>query len=144
MTVSHTIYTITTALAVVVLAFFLYFLSYAEIEHGVEFYRFAWYALLVSVVCMEIRVRLGYRIPRGRLFYTHLAFAIPFFLALTALAFVTQPLWLIAVCDLLLAGLAFLGFLLFFRGVRRHILKRGKVATTIPTNSASVAGDPVQ
>jgi hypothetical protein len=37
------------------------------------YYPYALYALLAAVVCMEIRVRLGFRNPRKVLFWAHIA-----------------------------------------------------------------------
>jgi hypothetical protein len=64
---------------------------------------------------METRVRIGYKTKRGKLFYFHLAFAIPFFVALAVLAFVAQPFWLVILADILLAMLGVAGIVLFYR-----------------------------
>lgn len=66
---------------------------------------------------MEGRVQLGGRLPRSWLLWVHLAAAIPFFIALTLLAFVSQaaPLQILAATFGLTA--LFTGIPLWYRGL---------------------------
>jgi hypothetical protein len=123
MTASRAAHIMTAALAPLVLIAMLYCLHGAEMRDSAAWYRLSWYLLIGAVLLMEARVRFGYGTPRGALFYAHLAFAVPFFMALTALAFLARPLWLVAAADALLLGLAALGGVLLTRSVRAAMAK---------------------
>jgi hypothetical protein len=107
-----------TICALAAIALLLYFIANAVTHTGgvqVASYRFAFYCLVFIVACMETRIRLGLRIPRGPLFSAHLIFAIPFFLALGALAFWTRVSWLEAAFLALGIGTCCTGSVLLYR-----------------------------
>jgi hypothetical protein len=82
----------------------------------------AWACALGIVLCMESRVQLGGRVPHTTIFWMHLVAAVPFFLALTALAFLERTIWLEIIA--ILFGIAALctGAILWYRGVERRVL----------------------
>jgi hypothetical protein len=82
-------------------------------------YRLSLAALVLVVLCMEMRVRLGYRLPRGSMFWSHIAFAVPLFCALAMLGFYTQSTWLAVLAPVLFAGLLVTGGALFYKEVTR-------------------------
>lgn len=83
---------------------------------GTNEFRAAFAMGVVAVVLVEARVRLGHRSPRGALFWWHLGFSVPFFIALIVLAFCVTPLWLALVARALFLGVLATGGALLYRG----------------------------
>lgn len=86
----------------------------AMLEHRAAFFSF-----IISVLCIETRVRMGYRLPRGPLFWTHLCVAIPFCILLSSISFVMLPAWLGYLCFVLFCVTLGTGVVLFGRGFVR-------------------------
>lgn len=61
-------------------------------------YRATFVAFLIIVLCMEARVRMGFRLPRGKLFAIHLIAAVPFILLLGTLSFMALAPWADLLC----------------------------------------------
>lgn len=85
-------------------------------------YEAVWACAFFVVLCMETRVQAGGRLPRTAILWIHLASAVPFFLALSALAFFARFEWLEIAAALL--GLAALctGAVLWYRGLEARML----------------------
>ena len=118
MTLRHTAFLFATSIAPIVLLVVVVSLWEAEIGKHIAFYRTAFFAMILAVLIMEFRVRLGYRTLRGKLFYLHLTAAIPFLISLSLLAFYTHPLWLVTVSDILFGILAIAGLQLFYKSTQ--------------------------
>jgi len=81
-------------------------------------YGYSLLSLLGIVACMETRVRLGYRSPRGALFAMHLACASALVLALVLLMLDAKPLWSAPLALVAFVGMAISGGLLIRRSWR--------------------------
>lgn len=81
-------------------------------------YRVAWAFVVALIICAEVRVQVGERLPRRGLFLIHIFSAIPLFFALTALAFFFQALWLEVVTAAFGIAVLATGTILWHRGVR--------------------------
>lgn len=88
---------------------------------GTLWYRSAFYSFFIVSICIEGRVRLGYRLQRTRLFWIHLSCAVPFFLLLGALAFIPMPLWVGYIELILFTVVLGTGSILFHRGLRKEL-----------------------
>ena len=108
------------ALAAILAAsyFMLRALSADEAARMLE-YRATFLAFLIIVLCMEVRVRMGFRLPRGRLFVIHLIAAIPFLLLLGALSFMSLAPWADLLCFALFLVTLGTGSVLFGRNYLR-------------------------
>ncbi|MDR3571005.1 MAG: hypothetical protein P4L81_02295 [Candidatus Pacebacteria bacterium] len=82
----------------------------------------AWTYAFIIVLAMETRAQTGDRVDRTTIFWTHLSAAIPFFVALSVLAFVTHPQWLMLLTAA--AGIAafYTGGILWYRGLQARML----------------------
>ena len=110
------------ALTAVVSAF--YFFIQATFEVGsaqIPYYRAAFFSFVIIIICIESRVRMGYRLPRGLLFGIHLSCSIPFFLLLGIIAFFPVAIWLIYIADILSIIMITTGIILFTRGLRNEL-----------------------
>lgn len=87
-------------------------------EERTLFAWITWSSFFLVILCMESRVRMGYRMKRGALFAFHLATAIPGFLLLSAALFFSFPVYLLSV--FLLLGALVSGSLLFYRSWKFH------------------------
>lgn len=72
-------------------------------------------ALVGVVLCMELRVRLGYRMPRRSLFYVHLVASALTVGLLSLLAFGFRHAWLLGAAYLCFGALAMTGAILLYR-----------------------------
>jgi len=86
-------------------------------------YLMAVYDFALVILLIKLRVRMGYRIPRGRLFYIHLASAIAFFVSLMTLAFWSQPDWLEYLMWTLYMTALVTGSVLFYRSTMQALLR---------------------
>lgn len=84
------------------------------------FHRAALISFLILTLCIETRVRMGFKLPRGLLFASHMLAAIPFFLLLCALSFLTLPHWLTYLAFVLFCATLGTGAVLFSHGMRVH------------------------
>ena len=81
--------------------------------------RIALACFAISTMCIELRVRMGYRLRRGRLFIAHLSFAIPFFVMMVAYVLYTNlPISGRFVLFFLYTGTLATGGILFKRGYK--------------------------
>jgi hypothetical protein len=80
----------------------------------------AFISLIIVVSCMEIRVRLGYRLKRGRLFLLHMLTAPPGFILLGASVLYSLPSLTFPILLLLLVGALSTGSILFLQGWQLH------------------------
>lgn len=80
------------------------------------FYRLAVYTFIILILLIKLRVRLGWRTHRGRLFHIHLTSSILFFLSIIALGFWATPIWLEYAMWALYATALTTGTVLFYRG----------------------------
>ncbi len=84
-------------------------------------YQACFTSFFIIALCIEMRVRMGFKLPRGRLFWVHLPCAISFFLLLGALSIFTLPRWV----DFLELGLFLVvlstGSVLFYRGLMQTL-----------------------
>lgn len=78
-------------------------------------HKAAFACFLISALCIEGRVRMGYRLSRGTLFWTHLSAAIPFFTLLGVLAFIPLAPWLSVLCFVVFLATLGTGAVLFSR-----------------------------
>jgi hypothetical protein len=83
----------------------------------VHFYRLTFYTFIVLIALIKLRVQLGFRLPRGRLFHIHLSSAITLFTSLAILGFWVQPVWLEYLMWALYATTLVTGTVLFYRGI---------------------------
>ncbi len=84
-------------------------------------YRLAFYSFFIVALCIEGRVRLGYRLVRTQMFWIHLSCAIPFFLLLGTLAYMPMPLWTSYLELILFLIVLSTGSVLFHRGLRKEL-----------------------
>lgn len=85
-------------------------------------FRLAWACALVIILAAETRAQTGERVERTILFWIHLCSAVPFFLALSALAFFVQPLWLVLLTAALGLVAFYTGGILWYRGLQARML----------------------
>src|SRR6185295_5053009 len=79
----HRLYMILSFVALVAILSASYFMVHTlSTDDALLWHRCAFVSFLISALCIEGRVRMGYRLPRGVLFSTHLSAAIPFFVLL--------------------------------------------------------------
>lgn len=78
-------------------------------------------AILGSVVCMETRVRMGYRGPRQVIFAAHLALSVAYLAALISLLIGMHALWLTPLAWFSFLGMAVSGALLLRQSWNRAI-----------------------
>jgi hypothetical protein len=90
----------------------------AVISFALMHYRIMWGLVVALIVCAETRVQLKGRLPRARLMWIHLTAAIPFFIALTTLAFFFENGWLELITALLGIVVLITGTMLWYRGMR--------------------------
>lgn len=84
-----------------------------------EMYVLALILLLILISLMEIRVRLGYTLPRGGLFYLHVISGSALLLLLAGLVYSGREAWLPIL--LVLYTLMFLsGSVLLYRNISAH------------------------
>ncbi|MDB5225257.1 MAG: hypothetical protein JWL87_209 [Candidatus Adlerbacteria bacterium] len=77
--------------------------------------------LLLCIVClMELRVRMGYTLPRGPLFYMHVSSGALLLFALAALVWVVSAPWLIVAVWPLYLFMLLSGAALLVRNLRTH------------------------
>jgi hypothetical protein len=69
-------------------------------------YRLALIASVFVVLCMELRVRLGWRLPRKPLFVLHVLVGVTLLVCLVLLAWRPMPAWLLWVAGMLLTYIA--------------------------------------
>ncbi|MDB5224474.1 MAG: hypothetical protein JWO43_96 [Candidatus Adlerbacteria bacterium] len=81
-------------------------------------YRLALYAMLVVVLIMETRVRLGFRQPRRILFTTHILSSVGFIAAAVALGFFMQSPMLSNFALVLCVAVVLTGSMLFYKGLK--------------------------
>lgn len=90
------------------------------VAFGFGHYRIAWAFVLVLILCAEARVQFKERLARTALFYVHLSAAIPFFIALTVLAFAFKSMWLEILTACLAAVVFATGTVLWHRGMQKQ------------------------
>jgi hypothetical protein len=103
------------------------FIARAEFSYGIAQviqYRYAFYSFTVVAVCIELRVRMGYRLQRTALFWLHLSCAIPLFVLLAVLAFVLLPAWVSISEGILFAIVLCTGVVLYTRGLRKELFTK--------------------
>jgi hypothetical protein len=83
-------------------------------------YQYCFASFCIIALCIETRVRMGYRLPRGPLFWVHLPCAVVFFVFLGALAFIQLPR---------IVGFFELGLFLIVLGTGAVLFYRGLNAT---------------
>ena len=76
-----------------------------------------WVCGVIIVLCMEGRVQIGGRIQHDRVFWIHLGTAVPFFVALSLLAFVDHGRAVRAVTAILFIATFIPGAMLWYRGL---------------------------
>lgn len=80
----------------------------------------AWGSFVLVILCMETRVRMGYRLPRKRLFMSHMMTAVPGLILLTANLFFTVPSYVFPLAAAFLFAGIVSGALLFHQGWQRY------------------------
>lgn len=117
----HRMYMLLSFVALVAILSATYFMVHTlSVDTALLWHRCAFASFLLSALCIEGRVRMGYRLPRGMLFGMHLSVAIPFFVLLGVLSLYSLPLWV--------SYTAFVGFcitlgtgaVLFTHGMKIH------------------------
>ena len=84
-------------------------------------YRLAFYSFFLVALCIEGRVRLGYRLVRTRLFWVHFSCAVPFLLLLGTLALLSLPVWISYLQLILFLIVLGTGSVLFHRGLQKEL-----------------------
>ena len=82
----------------------------------------------ISTLCIESRIRMGYRLDRTMLFWTHLTFATPFFVLLGLVVFLQLPIPYFYVDYLLFIGVLATGSVLYHRGMMQTLRKKDSVS----------------
>jgi hypothetical protein len=103
------------------------FIVRAEISSGITQmiqYRYAFYSFAVVALCIELRVRMGYRLQRTSLFRLHLSCAVPLFILLAVLAYVLLPAWISLLEGFLFAIVLCTGVILYTRGLRKELFTK--------------------
>lgn len=110
----------TAAIGLALIALFVALMLKATASGTPTAYRYALAAATLAVAVMETRVRMGLRLPRGRLFYAHLVASVIALGLLIVLAFAVQSALLrgLALAFFAVSGAA--GGVLLYRGVRAH------------------------
>lgn len=110
----------------IILAFATSFVINGMIHTGAletYFYQLACYSFILLILLIKLRVRLGFRTHRGRLFHIHLASSIVFFLSIITLAFGIAPIWLEYAMWALYTTALMTGTVLFYRGTTDALIE---------------------
>ncbi len=110
-----TLYLLASAVPPVVACVFVFAFAFAQ-------FQLAWACAFVSILAAETRAQMGPRVQRTTLFWMHLCSAIPFFLALTVVAFVTHSLWLVILTAIIAVIAFYTGSILWHRGLKQRML----------------------
>ncbi len=108
--------------AVISASFFIFQATFnsAGIEHT-SAYQLCFLSFLAISVCIETRVRMGYRLARGSIFWIHLPTALLFFGLLATLAVIALPRWVELVAFSLFLIVLSTGFILFYKGLHQTL-----------------------
>ncbi len=106
--------------AVISASFFIFQATFnsAGIEH-MRVYQLCFLSFLAISVCIETRVRMGYRLARGPIFWIHLPTALLFFGLLATLAVIPLPRWTEFVAFGLFLVVLSTGLILFYKGIHQ-------------------------
>jgi hypothetical protein len=89
---------------------------------------FMWYRLsllfiIIDTLLIQLRIRVGFRLPRTKLFYVHILFSLPFLFMLMTLSLGIYTWWLAHLALLLFPFVFVTGALLYTRGIRSMLEK---------------------
>ncbi|MBP6869138.1 MAG: hypothetical protein KBC16_03450 [Candidatus Pacebacteria bacterium] len=120
------IYWITTALmplAVLSAGACLFTAAWFSASHEILWYRLALLCIVLDTLLIQLRIRVGFRLPRTQLFFTHLACSLPFLVLLILLSLGVYTWWLAHLALLLFPFVLVTGTLLYTRGIRVMLQK---------------------
>jgi len=122
----RTIYWTTTALmplAVLSAGVCLFSAVWFSASDEILWYRLSLLCIVLDTLLIQVRIRAGFRLPRTRLFFMHIACALPFLALLLLLSLGVYTWWLAHLALLLFPFVLVTGTLLYTRGIRAMLQK---------------------